>query len=52
VKAGEVPRKTDCNELAAFLIASLQGSILQSKTERSSVPTERFKHLIFSTMLR
>jgi TetR/AcrR family transcriptional repressor of nem operon len=52
VKADEVPRKTDCDELAGFLIASLQGAILQSKTERSAVPTERYKHLIFSTLLR
>jgi TetR/AcrR family transcriptional repressor of nem operon len=51
VKLGELPRKTDCDELARFLIASLQGAILQSKTERSSVPVERFKHLIFSTIL-
>ena len=51
VKLGEVPRKTECDELAGFLISSLQGAILQSKTERSAVPTERFKHLIFSTLL-
>jgi TetR/AcrR family transcriptional repressor of nem operon len=52
VKLGELPRKTDCDELAGFLIASLQGAILQSKTERSAAPTERYKHLIFSTLLR
>jgi TetR/AcrR family transcriptional repressor of nem operon len=52
VKAGELPRKTDSDELAGFLIASLQGAILQSKTERSAVPTERYKRLIFSTLLR
>jgi TetR/AcrR family transcriptional repressor of nem operon len=52
VKIGEVPRKTECDELAGFLIASLQGAILQSKAERSSVPIERFKHLIFSTLLQ
>jgi len=51
VKLGELPRKTECDELAGFLIASLQGAILQSKTERNSVPLERFKHLIFSTLL-
>jgi TetR/AcrR family transcriptional repressor of nem operon len=51
VKIGELPRKTECDELAGFLIASLQGAILQSKTERNSLPTERFKHLIFSTLL-
>src|SRR5947209_13143181 len=31
VKMGEVPRKTDCDELGGFLVASLQGAILQSK---------------------
>jgi TetR/AcrR family transcriptional repressor of nem operon len=51
-KIGEVPRKTECDELAGFLIASLQGAILQSKTERNAVPLERFKHLIFSILLQ
>ena len=51
VKIGEVPRKSECDELAGFLIASLQGAILQSKTERNAVPLERFKHLIFSTFM-
>jgi TetR/AcrR family transcriptional regulator, transcriptional repressor for nem operon len=44
--------RTECDELAGFLIASLQGAILQLKTERSAAPTERFKHLNFSTLLR
>jgi len=51
VKLGELPRKTECDELAGFLIASMQGAILLSKTERSSVPFERFKRLMFSTIL-
>ncbi|MGA7762372.1 MAG: TetR family transcriptional regulator C-terminal domain-containing protein [Candidatus Binataceae bacterium] len=50
VKSGELSRKNDCDELAGFLIASLQGAILQSKAERSSVPIERYKHLIFSSL--
>ena len=52
VKSGELSRKNDCDELAGFLIASLQGAILQSKAERSSVPIERYKHLIFSSLRR
>jgi TetR/AcrR family transcriptional repressor of nem operon len=52
VKSGELSRKNDCDELGGFLIASLQGAILQSKTERNAVALERFKHLIFSTLLR
>jgi hypothetical protein len=30
----------------------LQGAILQAKVERNAVPIERFKSLIFSTLLR
>ena len=52
VKSGDLSRKNGCDELASFLIASLQGAILQSKAERSAIPLERFKHLIFSTLLR
>ena len=29
-----------------------QGAILQSKVERTAVPTERFKHLLFATLLQ
>ncbi len=52
VKAGELPRKTNCSELAAFIYGSLQGAILQAKTEHSSAPMDRFKRVIFSTVLR
>src|SRR6202166_4527437 len=52
VKSGELSRKTECDELGGFIVASLQGAILQSKAERRAVPIERFKHLMFSTMLR
>jgi TetR/AcrR family transcriptional repressor of nem operon len=52
VKSGELSRKNDCDELAGFLIAALQGAILLSKAERTAVPIERFKHLLFSTLLR
>jgi TetR/AcrR family transcriptional regulator, transcriptional repressor for nem operon len=51
VKIGELPRKTECDELGGFLVASLQGAILQAKAERSAVPLKRFKHLVFSTLL-
>jgi TetR/AcrR family transcriptional repressor of nem operon len=52
VKSGALSRKNDCDELAGFLIASLQGAILQSKAERTAVPVERFKRLLFSTLLQ
>ena len=52
VKTGELARESECDELGGFLIASLQGAILESKAERSAVPIERFKRLIFATLLR
>ena len=39
-------------KLICLTLTQLQGAILQSKAERNSVPVERFKHLIFSTLLR
>jgi TetR/AcrR family transcriptional regulator, transcriptional repressor for nem operon len=52
VAAGELSPATDCDELAHFIYASLQGAILQSKVEHSSVPIERFKKVLLSTVLR
>jgi TetR/AcrR family transcriptional repressor of nem operon len=52
VKSGELSPENDCDELAGFLIASLEGAILQSKVERSGTPMERFRRLVFSTLLR
>ena len=52
VKSGDLSRTSDCDELAGFLIASLQGAILQSKAERTAAPVERFKRLLFSTLLQ
>ncbi len=51
-KIGVVPRKTEYDELAGFLIASLQGAILQAKIQRSAAPVERFKHLILATLMQ
>jgi TetR/AcrR family transcriptional repressor of nem operon len=52
VKAGELSPAVDCDELASFLYSSLQGAILQSKAEHRSTPLERFKKILFSTVLR
>ena len=52
VRVGEVRKKIECDKTAGFLIASLQGAILQSKTERDAIPLRRFKHLVFGTLLR
>lgn len=52
VQVGEIAPETDCDEIAAFIVQSLQGAILVSKAERSPVPVERLKEVLFSTVLR
>jgi TetR/AcrR family transcriptional repressor of nem operon len=52
VRAGELPVDFDCDEVAAFILASLQGAILLAKAHRSPDPVERLKRLLFSTILR
>ena len=51
VKAGELPPKFKINETAGFIVSSLQGAYLLSKAHRSSAPVDRFKKILFSTIL-
>jgi len=50
--AGEVPPDSDCDEIAAFFVSSLQGANLLSKAVRNPEPVERFKHILFTKVLR
>jgi TetR/AcrR family transcriptional repressor of nem operon len=52
VAAGEIAPATDCDEVAGFIVASLQGANLLAKAQRSPVPVERFKEILFSLVLR
>ena len=52
VKAGELPKSTDCDNLASFIFAALHGAILQSKVDRSAEPLERCIKVLFSSVLR
>ena len=52
VKAGEIAPSLDCEEIAAFIVASMQGANLMAKALRSPVPAERFKEVLFSTILK
>jgi TetR/AcrR family transcriptional repressor of nem operon len=52
VRAGELASSVDCDEVAGFIVSSLQGAILMAKTQRSPVPLERFRHILFSMILR
>ena len=52
VKAGELSPATDCDEIAAFIVSSLQGANLMAKAQRSPVPVERFKEVLFGSVLK
>jgi TetR/AcrR family transcriptional repressor of nem operon len=52
VAAGELRANVDCDELAGFIVSSLQGANLLAKAERSLAPIERFKAILFATILR
>lgn len=52
VKAGELPKSFECDEVAGFIVSSLQGANLLAKAQRSPIPVERFKTILFSQVLR
>jgi TetR/AcrR family transcriptional repressor of nem operon len=52
VRTGDLAPSVDCDEVAGFIVSSWQGAILMAKTQRSPVPLERFRHILFSMILR
>jgi TetR/AcrR family transcriptional regulator, transcriptional repressor for nem operon len=50
--AGEIARTFAPQDLAEFLLASWEGAILRMKVERNAEPLERFKRVVFATMLK
>jgi TetR/AcrR family transcriptional regulator, transcriptional repressor for nem operon len=50
--AGQVRLELPALDLADFLLASWQGAVLRMKVERSAEPLERFRRIVFSTVLR
>jgi TetR/AcrR family transcriptional regulator, transcriptional repressor for nem operon len=52
VKAGELPKSTRVDEMAGFIITSLEGAILVGKVQRSAVPFERFRTILLNGILR
>ncbi|MFZ6644581.1 TetR family transcriptional regulator C-terminal domain-containing protein [Undibacterium sp. TJN25] len=48
VKAGELPTDFDCEEIAGFILSSLQGANLMAKGHRDAEPVDRFKRVLFS----
>jgi TetR/AcrR family transcriptional repressor of nem operon len=51
IDAGELAPNTDAQELAGFIVSSLQGAILVAKAQRSPVPVERFERVLFQHLL-
>lgn len=52
VAAGEVDRQLDCDEVAGFLVASVQGAHLLTKTQRKPDALDRLKHVMLTLVLR
>ncbi|MDB5995077.1 MAG: Transcriptional regulator, TetR family [Pseudomonas sp.] len=47
VEAGELAPDTDVEDLAGFILSSLQGAFLIAKVRRSTEPVDRFKRVLF-----
>jgi TetR/AcrR family transcriptional regulator, transcriptional repressor for nem operon len=52
VRAGEIAASTDCDEIAGFIVSSLQGANLLAKAQRDPLPVERFKEVLFTAVLK
>ncbi|MFJ1259263.1 TetR/AcrR family transcriptional regulator [Cupriavidus sp. CuC1] len=50
VEAGELPPDTDVEDLAGFVLSSLQGAFLVAKVRRSPEPVNRFKRVLFARL--
>jgi TetR/AcrR family transcriptional regulator, transcriptional repressor for nem operon len=50
--AGEVDSRFDATDLAEFLLASWEGAILRMKVEQGPGALERFKRIVFETVLK
>lgn len=52
VDAGEIAPDLDVEDVAAFLVAALQGANLLAKVERNGEPMKRLKRILFWRLLR
>lgn len=50
--AGQISSNFAAGDLADFLLASWEGAILRMKVERDGEPLERFKRIVFATVLK
>jgi TetR/AcrR family transcriptional repressor of nem operon len=49
--SGEIATTFSADDLSDFLLASWEGAILRAKVERSAEPLERYKRIMFATVL-
>jgi TetR/AcrR family transcriptional repressor of nem operon len=52
VKTGDLPEEFPVYDVAGFIVSSMQGAHLLGKAQRSPVPLERFRQVLFSQVLR
>ncbi len=52
VRAGELPDGFACEDVAGFILSSLQGVSLLTKAERAPTTAARFKRVLFSSVLQ
>jgi TetR/AcrR family transcriptional repressor of nem operon len=52
VAADELPADFDIDDVAGFVVSSLQGANLLAKAQRSPAPIERLNRILFSKILR
>ncbi|WP_428375727.1 TetR family transcriptional regulator C-terminal domain-containing protein [Lichenicoccus sp.] len=51
VAAGEIDAQLDCDDVAGFIVASLQGANLLAKVTGEAAPLDRFERLLFERIL-
>jgi TetR/AcrR family transcriptional repressor of nem operon len=52
MKAKELPASTNAMDLGTFIHSSLEGALLQSRAEQTRVAMDRYKRVLYSTILR
>jgi TetR/AcrR family transcriptional repressor of nem operon len=52
VKEGQLPARFKCNEVAEFVVSSMQGAMLLGRSQRNLDPLRHFKEILFSKVLR
>ena len=52
VKAGDLPKTTKCDDIADFILSSMQGAILLGRGQRNLTSLRHFKDILFSKVLR